>query len=59
MSYEERERCSRSPGCPPADTLAGDGNAYLKRDTARRETGEREEEEEGENWCDEGQNKAV
>lgn len=49
MSYEERVRCSRSPGCPPADTLAGDGNVYLKRDTARRETGEREEEEEGEN----------
>lgn len=31
--------CSRSLGCPPADTLAGDGNAHLKR----RETGEGEE----------------
>lgn len=31
MSYEECVHCSRSLGRPPADTLAGDGNAHLKR----------------------------
>lgn len=33
---KECVRCSCSPGCPPAGTLARDGNAYLERDAARR-----------------------